>query len=141
MTRLTQENECDVGEDEKSDNDQGEPGEVLFHDCGAGESAPHPTAKRPRETSTLARVEEYQPDQRYAQQHVKKRNNVSKHSTTLPYGYCSLHYSSTGKSFSAAALISSTKDSTSRLAPPTRPPSTSSFAMSSSTFPGFMEPP
>src|SRR3712207_9297049 len=83
-------------------------------------------------------MQEDEPDQGDAEHGVKESQYVY-HAPTVSQALRGLHYPSDG-TVSWAASTSCMKLATSRLAPPTGAPSTSSCAMSSATLSGLTEP-
>src|SRR5919109_1644565 len=124
---LLEEDQGDVGQGKERHHDQGQPGEVLLHDRRPGHGPAYSAAERGGEPPTLAGVQEDQGDQGDAEHGVEESQYVY-HAPTLSHGLKPLHYSSEG-TVCRAASTSSMKLSTSRLAPPTRAPSTSRWAM------------
>src|SRR3712207_5468213 len=124
---LSQEDQGHVGQGEERDDDQGQPGQVLLHDGRPGEGPADPAAERGREPPALAGVQEYEPDEGDAEHGVEESQYVY-HALTLSHVLRLLHHLSEG-TVCWAASTSRMKLSTSRLAPPTRAPSTSLCAM------------
>ena len=72
MRRLAEEDQGHVGKGEEPHHYEGKPGQVLLHDRRTREGPPDPTPERGGEASTLAGVQEYEPDEGYAQHSVEE---------------------------------------------------------------------
>ena len=72
MLTLSQEDQGDVGKDEEPHHYAVESGEVLLHDPRTGDGTPDATPERGGEAPALAGVQEYERDERDAEQRVEE---------------------------------------------------------------------